>query len=158
MTRPVRSHVVRWLAALAAGLLAVLGAWPTPGLVWNSEPDNSSGPEQLRTKAPQLKSGARAPIAGLTSIGLGAVAVVTTLYGMQHDPLGTALYNRAQINVGNAGPLILTGTVVAIGLVCAAVGLRTRRRWPAIAGICLNASALVLALFVKLAVEHGFGA
>jgi hypothetical protein len=154
--KPVRWP--RWFVASISTLLAALGAWPTPGLLGNFEPGEPSGPEPLRRKAPRITRGVRATIAGLASVVLGGFAVVTALYGMEQDPLGTALYNRMQINVGDAGPLILSGTVVVIGLGCAALGLRRGQRWPAITGICVNSGGLVLAVLVKLAVEHGFGA
>jgi hypothetical protein len=148
----------RWFVVSISTLLAALGAWPTPGLLWNFEPGEPSGAEPMRTNAPRITGGARATIAGPASVVLGRFAVVTALYGVEQDPLGTALDNRMQINVGDAGPLILTGTVVVIGLGCAALGLRRGQRWLAITGICVNSGGLVLALLVKLAVEHGFGA
>jgi hypothetical protein len=148
----------RWFVVSISALLAALGAWPTPGLLRNFEPGEPSGPEPLRTKALRIRGAASATVAGLASVVLGGVAVVTALYGMEQDPLGTALYNRMHINVGDAGPLILTGMVVVIGFGCAALGLRRGQRWPAITGICVNSGGLVLALLVKVAVEHGFGA
>jgi|SRR5579859_1127295 len=147
----------RWFVVSTSTLLAALGAWPTPGLV-EFESGDASRPEPWHTKALRITGSASATIAGLASVVLGGFAVVTALYGMEQDPLGTALYSRMQINVGDEGPLILTGTVVVIGLGCAALGLRRGQRWPAVTGICVNSGGLVLALLVKLAVEHGFGA
>ena len=149
---------MRGFAVLISALLAAMGAWPTPGLLRNSETGNPSGRQTVTDKAAWMKGGAGATIGSLASIVIGGFAMVTALYGMAHDPIGTALYNRAQLNIGDAGPLILTGTVAATGLVCATVGLRGRQRWLAITGMSVNAGGLVLALLVKLAVEHGFGA
>ena len=158
MRGPAPSNRMRWLATRFAALLAVMGAWPTPGLLWNSEPGNRSGRETIAGKAPLMKAGAGATFGSLASISLGVFAIATALYGMAHDPIGTALYNRVHLNVGDTGPLILTGAVAATGLVCASVGLRGRQRWLAITGMSVNAGGLVLAFLVKLAVEHGFGA
>jgi len=95
-------------------------------------------------------------IAGVASIVVGVIAVVTALYGFENDPLGTALYN--QFRIGVSGPIILSALVAAIGLASAGVGLRGRHRWPAIIGVVVNASAVVVAFLVQLAVTHGFGA
>ena len=97
-------------------------------------------------------------IAGVASIVVGVVAVVTALYGFAQDPLGTALYNQLRIGVGGSGPIILSAPVAAIGLASASAGLRGRHRWPALIGVVVNTSAVVVALLVKFAVEHGFGA
>jgi hypothetical protein len=104
-----------------------------------------------------MKSRAKAGagIASVASVVLGVLAVLTALYGFSQDPPGTELFNRFKIGVGAEGPLI---TVVAIGVVCAIAGLRGRPRWPAITGIVLNAVALLIAVLVKIAVEHGVGA
>ncbi len=83
-------------------------------------------------------------IAGVASIVVGVIAVVTALYGFENDPLGTALYN--QFRIGVSGPIILSALVAAIGLASAGVGLRGRHRWPAIIGVVVNASALLPSL------------
>jgi hypothetical protein len=147
----------RWFVVSISALLAALGAWPTPGLV-EFDPGDPSRPEPLRTKTLRITGGASATIAGLASVVLGGFAVVSAVYGGKQDPLGTALYNRMHINLGDAGPLVLTGTVVVIGLGCAALGLRRAQRWLAITGTCVNSGGFILALLLKLAVEHGFGA
>jgi len=97
-------------------------------------------------------------IAGVASIVVGVVAVVTALYGFEQDPLGTALYNGLRVGLGSAGPILLAGTVAVIGLALATSGLHGTPRWPAIAGVVVNASAVVIAFLMRLAVEHGFGA
>ncbi len=97
-------------------------------------------------------------IAGVASIVVGVVAVVTALYGFAQDPLGIALFNQFRIGVGGAGPIILPALVAAIGLAFAGAGLRGRHRWPALIGVVMNTSAVVVAFLVKRAAEHGFGA
>ena len=53
---------------------------------------------------------------------------------------------------------MLSTLVAAIGLACAVVGLGARDRWPALIGVVVNSSAVVVAFLVRLAVEHDFGA
>jgi len=106
----------------------------------------------------RTQAAAGTTIAGVASIAVGAVAVVTALYGFAQDPIGTALYNQLRIGVGGAGPIILSALVAAIGLASATVGFRGRYRWPALIGVVVNASAVVVAFLVQLAVAHGFGA
>ena len=106
----------------------------------------------------RTEAAAGTTIAGIASIVVGAIAVLTALYGFNHDPLGTALYNQLRIGVAGAGPIILSALVAAIGLASASVGLRGRHRWPAIVGVVVNASALVVAFLLQLALAHGFGA
>ena len=50
MTRPALRNSVRRLAVLISALLAVMGAWPTPGLLGNSEPATEVVRKRLRTR------------------------------------------------------------------------------------------------------------
>jgi hypothetical protein len=40
----IRGMWLRWFAVLVSALLAALGAWPTPGLLWESEAGKPGSP------------------------------------------------------------------------------------------------------------------